>query len=161
MDEPITDKVRGTLDGHIVLSRALAQERHYPAIDVLQSISRLSKRVSGKASVAAANKIARLIALYAQNAEMINAGVYQQGTNADIDESIAKHGAIEAFLTQEEYEPCPIQDTLQKLAALSEMEIPESEYDEQPALDRKTTAQMVSELAAVSPDVVSADSATE
>lgn len=147
MDEPITDKVRGTLDGHIVLSRALAQERHYPAIDVLQSISRLSKRVSGKASVAAANKIARLVALYAQNAEMINAGVYQQGANADIDEAIAKHDAIEAFLMQEEYEPCPIDDTLRKLAALAETDIPESEYGEQPALDRKTTAQMVKEMA--------------
>ena len=147
MDEPITDKVRGTLDGHIVLSRTLAQERHYPAIDVLQSISRLSKRVSGKASVAAANKIARLVALYAQNAEMINAGVYQQGANADIDEAIAKHDAIEAFLMQEEYEPCPIDDTLRKLAALAETDIPESEYGEQPALDRKTTAQMVKEMA--------------
>ena len=149
MDEPITDKVRGTLDGHIVLSRRLAQERHYPAIDVLQSISRLSKRVSGKASVAAANKIARLIALYEENAEMINAGVYQQGSNVDIDEAIAKHAAIEAFLTQEEYEPCPIEDTLQKLAALAEMDIPESDYGEQPALDRKTTAQMVAEQGAL------------
>ncbi|MDE7140752.1 MAG: FliI/YscN family ATPase, partial [Treponemataceae bacterium] len=156
MDEPITDKVRGTLDGHIVLSRTLAQARHYPAIDVLQSISRLSKRVSGKASVAAANKIARLVALYAQNAEMINAGVYQQGANADIDEAIAKHEAIEAFLTQEEYEPCPIADTLQKLAALAGTHIPESEYDEQPARDRKTTAQRVKALAESAADGVSA-----
>ncbi len=149
MDEPITDKVRGTLDGHIVLSRTLAQERHYPAIDVLQSVSRLYKRVSGKNTVAAANKIARLVAIYAQNAEMINAGVYQQGANAEIDEAIAKHAAIEAFLMQEEYEPCPIEDTLAKLSALSEMPIPESEYADKPALDRKTTVQMVEEQSAL------------
>ncbi|MBR4463930.1 MAG: FliI/YscN family ATPase [Treponema sp.] len=149
MDEPITDKVRGTLDGHIVLSRTLAQERHYPAIDVLQSVSRLYKRVSGKNTVAAANKIARLVAIYAQNAEMINAGVYQQGANAEIDEAIAKHAAIEAFLMQEEYEPCPIEDTLTKLSALSEMPIPESEYADKPALDRKTTVQMVEEQSAL------------
>ncbi len=149
MDEPITDKVRGTLDGHIVLSRTLAQERHYPAIDVLQSVSRLYKRVSGKNTVAAANKIARLVAIYAQNAEMINAGVYQQGANAEIDEAIAKHAAIEAFLMQEEYEPCPIEDTLAKLSALAEMPIPESEYADKPALDRKTTVQMVEEQSAL------------
>ena len=149
MDEPITDKVRGTLDGHIVLSRTLAQERHYPAIDVLQSISRLSKRVSGKTTVAAANKIARLIAIYADNAEMINAGVYQQGNNAEIDEAIAKHAAIEDFLTQEEYDPCPIEETLAKLSALAEIPIDEAEYGDKPALDRKTTAQMVAEQTAL------------
>lgn len=161
MDEPITDKVRGTLDGHIVLSRTLAQERHYPAIDVLQSISRLSKRVSGKTTVTAANKIARLIAIYEQNKEMINAGVYQQGANAEIDEAIAKHSAIEDFLTQEEYEPCPIEDTLSKLSALAEMPIEENEYGEQPALDRKTTAQMVKELAEEIPSSTSASEQTE
>lgn len=149
MDEPITDKVRGTLDGHIVLSRALVQERHYPAIDVLQSISRLWQRVSGKQTVAAANKISRMIATYEQNKEMINAGVYQQGTNPEIDEAIAAHADIDAFLMQQEYEPCPIDDTLRKLEALSGIEIPESEYGEQPALDRKTTAQMVVENTAM------------
>lgn len=145
LDEPITDKVRGTLDGHIVLSRALAQERHYPAIDVLKSISRLSGRVSGKATAAAVNKIARLVALYEENKDMITAGVYQQGTSANIDEAIRKHQAIEDFLTQREEEPCPIDDTLQKLSVLAEIEIPEDEYDESPALDRKTTAQLVRE----------------
>lgn len=132
LDEPVSDKVRGTLDGHIVLSRALAQERHYPAIDVMASISRLSKRVTGRATRAAVDKICNLIAVYNQNREMILAGVYQKGNNAEIDEAIDKHTAIEDFLKQEEDEKCPIEDTLQKLSALSETAIPEEEYSESP-----------------------------
>lgn len=143
LQEPISDTVRGTLDGHIVLSRALADSRHYPAIDVLKSISRLSKRVSGKQTVAAAAKIARLISLYEDNKDMITAGVYQTGSSEGIDEAIAKHQEIEDFLMQREEEPCPIEETLEKLSALAEMPIDEAEYDESPALDRKTTAQLV------------------
>ena len=145
MDEPITDKVRGTLDGHIVLSRSLAQQRHYPAIDVLKSISRLSRRVSGRETLKAATKISRLVAIYEDNRDMISAGVYQKGANAEIDLSIDKHEAIEQFLCQEEDEHCDIEDTLQKLSALAEIEIPDEEYVEQPALGRKTVAQLVHE----------------
>ncbi len=148
MDEPITDAVRGTLDGHIVLSRALAAARHYPAIDIMKSISRLSRRVTGKVTKQASDKIARLIAVYEQNAEMINAGVYQQGASAEIDEAISKHEAIEAFLKQEEEDRCSIEDTLDKLSVLAEIEIPKEEYVEAPALDRKTTAEIVDERAA-------------
>ncbi|WP_407426299.1 FliI/YscN family ATPase [Treponema sp.] len=145
MDEPITDKVRGTLDGHIVLSRALSQQRHYPAIDVLQSISRLSRRVCGRETLKAATKIARLVAIYEDNRDMISAGVYQKGANAETDLAIDKHEAIEEFLCQEEDEPCTIDDTLQKMAELAEIEIPEEEYVENPAAARKTVAQLVKE----------------
>ncbi|WP_296320730.1 FliI/YscN family ATPase [Treponema sp. UBA3813] len=145
MDEPITDKVRGTLDGHIVLSRALSQQRHYPAIDVLQSISRLARRVSGRETLKAATKISRLIAIYEDNRDMISAGVYQKGANAEIDLAIDKHEAIEEFLCQEEDEPCTIDDTLQKMSALAEIEIPDEEYVENPASYRKTVAQLVQE----------------
>ncbi len=143
MDEPITDKVRGTLDGHIVLSRALTQQRHYPAIDVLKSISRLSRRVSGTETLHAVTKISRLIAIYEDNRDMINAGVYQKGANPEIDLAIDKHEAIEEFLCQEEDEHCSIDDTLQKLSELAEIEIPEEEYVENPAAKRKTVAQLV------------------
>ncbi len=145
MDEPITDKVRGTLDGHIVLNRALAQERHYPAIDVLKSISRLSKRVSGPQTQAACNKVARLVAIYEENKEMITAGVYAKGNNAEIDEAIDKHAAIESFLTQREDEPCPIEETLKKMGELAEIKIPEEEFSELAGQKRKTTAQLVKE----------------
>lgn len=142
-DEPITDKVRGTVDGHIVLSRSLADRYHYPAIDVLKSISRLSKRVSGTETLKACAVIRKLMAAYSDNEEMINAGVYQKGANPMIDAAIEKHEAIEAFLTQEEFDPCPIEDTLRKLSDLSGVVIPEEEASISPALYRSTTAEIV------------------
>ena len=136
MDEPIADKVRGTLDGHIVLKRSLAQKQHYPAIDVLASISRLSKRVSGPQTLKAVQQVKRWMADYAQQEEMILAGVYQKGNSPEIDIAIEKHQAIEEFLCQEEREHVTMEDTLQKLSALSGIEIPESEYVESPAVKR-------------------------
>ena len=149
MNEPITDAVRGILDGHIVLSRQLAQAYHYPAIDVLASISRLSKRVTGKVTQNVAGKIRTLMATYRDNATMITAGIYQNGNSASIDAAIDKHDEIEEFLKQEEFEPCPMNETLDKMAALMGVEIPEEEYVEAPALNRPTTAQIVDAQKAV------------
>ncbi|MFA6856388.1 MAG: FliI/YscN family ATPase [Treponema sp.] len=142
MNEPITDKVRGTLDGHIVLSRKFAQAYHYPAIDVLQSISRLSKRVTGKQTQKACGKIRSLMAVYANNEMMITTGIYQKGNSPEIDEAVEKHSAIEDFLKQEEYEKCSMEDTLNKIAELSGISIPEEEYTENPASEIPSTAQM-------------------
>ena len=142
MNEPITDKVRGTLDGHIVLNRKLAQAYHYPAIDVLQSISRLSKRVTGKATQKACAKIRSLMATYAGNEMMITTGIYQKGNSPEIDEAVEKHQAIEDFLKQEEYEKCPMEETLKNLSELSGIEIPESEFNESPAAEIPSTAQI-------------------
>lgn len=147
MNEPITDKVRGTLDGHIVLSRRLAQATHYPAIDVLQSISRLSKRVSGQQTQKACKTIRQWMATYAENETIITAGIYQQGNSPTIDEAIQKHAAIEEFLTQEEYEKSTIEQTLDKMSELTGIEIPEEEYSNTPAASLLTVAQMVSEAA--------------
>jgi flagellum-specific ATP synthase len=143
MNEPITDKVRGTLDGHIVLNRKLAQAYHYPAIDVLQSISRLSKRVSGAQTRKAVARLRSWMAVYSENETMITAGIYQKGNSPEIDEAIDKHMAIEEFLKQEEYEPCPMKETLEKLSALTGIEIPEEEFVEAPAIGIPTTAQIV------------------
>lgn len=143
LDEPITDKVRGTLDGHIMLSRPLAQARHYPAIDVLKSISRLSRRVCGKETLRAVAKVARLVSVYEENREMILAGVYQSGASAEVDEAIARHQDIEDFLTQEEEEHCTIEDTLRRLGALAGVEIPEDEFDESPESKRRSVAEQV------------------
>lgn len=132
MNEVITDKVRGTLDGHIVLNRRLAQSYHYPAIDVLQSISRLSKRVSGRQTQKAVGKIRMLMATYQEKETMITTGIYQKGNSTEIDEAIDKHSAIEEFLKQEETEQCSIKDTLDKLSELTGIEIPEDEYSEKP-----------------------------
>lgn len=143
MNEPITDKVRGTLDGHIVLNRRLAQAYHYPAIDVLQSISRLSKRVTGKQTQKACAQVRKWMSSYQENETMITAGIYQKGNSPEVDTAIEKHPQIEDFLTQEEYEPCPINETLDKLSALTGIEIPEEEYVENPAAAIPSTAQIV------------------
>ena len=147
MNEPITDKVRGTLDGHIVLSRKLAQSHHYPAIDVLNSISRLSRRVTGRNTQKAAGIVRELMAVYQNNAQMINAGIYQKGAASDIDEAIDIHPAIEDFLKQEEYDVCPMNETLDKLKTLTGIDIPADEYSVNPAEGLQSTAQIVDESA--------------
>lgn len=130
MNEPITDAVRGILDGHIVLSRRLAQAYHYPAIDVLASISRLSDRVSGKVTQKACGQIRRWMDTYRNNETMITAGIYQKGNSPEIDITIDKHAEIEEFLLQEKFKPSTIKDTLDWVSRITGIEIPEDEYGE-------------------------------
>jgi flagellum-specific ATP synthase len=127
MDEPVADTVRGILDGHIILSRSLAQAYHYPAIDVLQSISRKAARVSGRESGRAAGIIRRHIAVYAEAEDLINVGAYHSGSNPDIDAALGKHPAIRDFLMQDIEDRCPLSDTLQKMGEIAEVPIPEDE----------------------------------
>jgi len=127
MDEPIADTVRGILDGHLVLSRALAQRNHYPAVDVLSSISRLAPVVSGPASRKAAGYVRRLIAVHAEAADLIDVGAYRPGSNPAIDEAIAKKPRIDAFLMQAIEEKSTINETLGVLAAAADMAIPPEE----------------------------------
>jgi flagellum-specific ATP synthase len=127
MDEPVADTVRGILDGHIVLSRNLAQAGHYPAIDVLQSISRKALKVSGKESTRAALDVRRHMAIYAEAEDLINVGAYHAGSSADIDAAIAKHGAIRDFLVQNLDDRCPIAETLQALGNIAGHTIPDGE----------------------------------
>lgn len=127
MDEPISDAVRGILDGHIVLSRKLAQRGQYPAIDTLSSISRLSRRVSGEHTNKAAVEMRRLLATYKESEDMILIGEYQKGSNADIDEAVEKYPLIYEFLTQDVNDPAPLEDTLSKLAEITNIPIPENE----------------------------------
>ena len=128
-DEPVSDTVRGVLDGHILLSRDLASRQHYPAIDVLPSISRLMNRVSTPQIKKAAQTVKQWMAVYAQQEDMITAGVYQKGSSPEVDEAIEHHAAIEAFLCQEEFDRCPVEETLTKLSELSGVEIPQEEMD--------------------------------
>ncbi len=127
LDEPISDTVRGILDGHIILSRKLAQRYHYPAIDVLASISRLANRVSGPVTKKAAGFIRRLMAVYEESEDMINVGAYQKGSNPAIDDAIAHHDKIISFLNQEVSDPAPLVSTLNMMGALAHMEIPSEE----------------------------------
>ncbi len=145
LNEPVSDKVRGTLDGHIVLSRRLYRQRHFPAIDIPASISRLWDHVTGPQTQKAVNAVSRLISVYDENIDMINAGAYQKGNNPEIDEAIDKHAAIEALLTQQKTEHCTIDSTLQMLSAIAGIEIPEEEYEEDAGRDTKTTVELVRE----------------
>lgn len=127
LDEPVSDTVRGILDGHIVLSRKLAEKYHYPAVDVLASISRLANRVSGNVTKKAAAYIRRLMAVYQEAEDMITVGAYQKGSNPAIDDAIEHHDKIEQFLVQEVSDSAPISKTLEMMGALAKMEIPQEE----------------------------------
>ncbi|MCR4939523.1 MAG: FliI/YscN family ATPase [Treponemataceae bacterium] len=127
MDEPISDTVRGILDGHIVLNRRLAQAYHYPAVDVLASISRLANRVAGAETKKAVASVRRLMASYAENEDMITVGAYQKGSNQAVDAAIDAHPAIEDFLIQDEFEKAAVRDTLKALGALVGIDVPEEE----------------------------------
>ncbi len=128
MDEPISDTVRGILDGHIVLSRSLAQAYHFPAIDILGSISRLANRVSGVKTKEAVASIRKLMAAYAESEDMITVGAYQKGSNATIDAAINAHDAINTFLVQDEFEHTSIEDTMNGLSTLTNILIPHEEW---------------------------------
>ena len=101
MNEPIADAVRGLLDGHIVLSRPLAWKDHFPAIDVLSSISRLMPDLVTAEQAAAARKIRELLAVYQKAEDMINIGAYSKGTNPKIDLALSKIDRINLYLQQE------------------------------------------------------------
>ncbi len=124
MDEPVSDNVRGILDGHIILSRKLAESYHYPAIDVLGSLSRLGTKITSVEEQRAIGKIRKLLAVYTDAEDLINVGAYAEGSSADIDEAIEKIDSIRLFLQQEVQEKSSIQETLQQAAAISEREIP-------------------------------------
>jgi flagellum-specific ATP synthase len=127
MDEPISDTVRGILDGHIILSRRIAQRYHYPAIDVLASISRLAPAVTGPVTRKAAGYIRRLMAVYAEAEDLINVGAYKPGSNPAIDEAVKKMDGINKFLVQEVEERSSIPDTVSAMSAIAEMAVPPEE----------------------------------
>lgn len=99
-NEPIADTVRGILDGHIVLSRALATSNHYPAIDVSASISRLMTEIVSPEHRALASKIRDIMGIYEKNADLVAIGAYKPGTNAKLDQALQKIDQINEFLMQ-------------------------------------------------------------
>ena len=130
LDEPVADTVRGIIDGHIVLSRSLARQFHYPAIDILDSVSRVAKDVCGPETIKAASLIRRHLAVYAEAEDLINVGAYKQGTNLRIDEAISKREALETFLCQEIGEKSQLSETLRLMGEIAGIEIPEDEMME-------------------------------
>jgi len=101
MNEPIADAVRSILDGHIVLSRRLAHKNHYPAIDILESISRVMPNIVSNEQRTVAMKARELLATYREAEDLVNIGAYVKGSNPKIDEAIRKHPKLESFLIQD------------------------------------------------------------
>lgn len=114
-NEPIADTVRSIIDGHIVLSRSLAQKNHYPAIDINASISRLMSDIVDDEHKQAANKIRNLLSVYYQNYDLISIGAYKAGMNPQLDEAVNKIDAINKFLCQRTNESFTLEETVQKM----------------------------------------------
>ena len=100
-NEPITDTARSILDGHIMLDRKLGHKNHYPAIDILQSISRCMSQIVTREHKQAAGKLKTVLATYNEAEDLINIGAYKSGSNPNIDYAISKIDAVNGFLCQD------------------------------------------------------------
>ncbi len=118
INDPISDAVRGYLDGHFVLSRSLAEMNHYPAIDVLGSISRLMSRLASPAQKEAAGLLREVLATYKEKEDLITVGAYQPGSDPKVDFSIKMRDAVNAFLRQKVEETSSINEAIEELVAI-------------------------------------------
>jgi flagellum-specific ATP synthase len=115
MNEPIADAVRGILDGHIVLHRNLANKGHFPAIDVLSSVSRVMNGIVSEEQQEAAEQLKRLLSVYRESEDLINIGAYQRGSNTEIDKAIQYHDLIKSFTQQKTIEKVSLQEAQERL----------------------------------------------
>jgi flagellum-specific ATP synthase len=118
-NEPIADAVRAILDGHVILSRELGARGHYPAIDILNSVSRLASHVATPAQREAARKVREALAAYRQSEDLINLGAYVAGSNRSLDSAISLRPQLLSFLRQEPEAAEPLNHTLEQLYALA------------------------------------------
>lgn len=119
LTEPVADAARGILDGHVILSRRLAQRAHYPAVDVLDSVSRVAEDVCDPEHVAARRTLSRLLAAYRDAEDLVQIGAYAKGSSPDADAAIEHIGAINALLRQERNESEPFEKSRAKLIQLA------------------------------------------
>jgi type III secretion protein N (ATPase) len=112
MDEPIADEVRGVLDGHVVLDRAIAARGRFPAVDVTASLSRVMDGIASKTHRESARKLRSLVAAYEAKRDLVALGAYAKGTDRELDEAIAKMPRIEQFLRQDAKDRVPYEETL-------------------------------------------------
>lgn len=119
MDEPIADAVRGILDGHIVLSRKLAQRYHYPAVDILESVSRLTNKITTPAVRDNMGAIRRMLAIYTEKEDLINVGAYAKGSNPELDEAIDKMPEINDYLRQKIEDKVPLRETFEQAGEIT------------------------------------------
>jgi len=121
IDEPLADAVRGILDGHVWLSRKLANRGHYPAVDVLNSISRVAVDVVDPAQSQAATLVRRVLATWSDIEDLVSIGAYTAGVDADYDVAVQTREAVNAFLRQDRQQGCTFTETTEGLKALSEL----------------------------------------
>ncbi len=119
-NEPITDTARSILDGHIMLNRRLAHKNHYPAIDVLQSISRCMSQIASKDHRQAAGKLKNVLATYNEAEDLINIGAYKHGSNPDIDYAIRMNKAVNEYLCQDVEEKVDFEESVEQLKRMFE-----------------------------------------
>ena len=117
-NEPITDTARSILDGHIMLNRKIAHKNHYPAIDILQSISRVMSSIADKEHKKAAGQLKNVLATYGEAEDLVNIGAYKSGSNPAIDYALTKIDAVNQFLMQDVYEKVTFEETVQRLEEL-------------------------------------------
>ncbi len=114
-NEPITDTARSILDGHIMLNRKLVHKNHYPAIDVLQSISRCMSQIAAREHKRLAGKLKNVLATYNEAEDLINIGAYKSGSNPEIDYAISMIGQVNRFLQQEVDEKVSFEESVSRL----------------------------------------------
>ena len=119
-NEPITDTARSILDGHIMLDRKLGHKNHYPAIDILQSISRCMSQIASREHKQAAGKLKNVVATYNEAEDLINIGAYKSGSNPSIDYAISRIEAVNQFLCQDVDEKFSFEDSVSMLGRLFE-----------------------------------------
>jgi len=119
-NEPVADTMRGLLDGHVWLSRRLAEKGHFPAIDVLRSISRLTNEITDPAVQQSAQLLRRLLAVLQENEDLLAIGAYRKGTNREIDVAVAIREEINALLKQQINEHKPLEDVQATLVQLAQ-----------------------------------------
>jgi flagellar biosynthesis/type III secretory pathway ATPase len=118
-NEPIADAVRAILDGHIVLSRDLAGRNHYPAIDVLHSVSRTIGDVTDAAHRARVAQVREWLATIRDSEDLLSVGAYAKGANPRLDQALDRRETLRAFLCQPPDSPCRYADALHALAAVT------------------------------------------
>ncbi|MGI5891299.1 MAG: flagellar protein export ATPase FliI [Bacillota bacterium] len=118
VNEPISDTVRGIIDGHIVLSRAIAMRNHYPAIDILASISRLMSELVDPLHLKCAGEIRRMLAVYNNNSDLISIGAYKSGSNPELDKAIGCIEQINSFLQQRVEESFSYEETMELMKSI-------------------------------------------
>lgn len=115
LNDPVADAVRSLLDGHIVLSRSLAERGHFPSVDVLQSVSRLMPQVVGADHAELARRFRALLATHRDHRDLIEVGAYKAGADPEVDRAVDRYPHLEAFLRQDLAQPSGLDETLQEL----------------------------------------------